>query len=74
MSPEESVTFLIDLIKSTNTKYTPAIRTAAIDGLGYAGGDEGRAFLVELIKSTNTRYTPVMRAAAAVALGRAAQG
>jgi hypothetical protein len=74
MSPEESVTFLIDVIKSTSATYTPSIRTAAIDGLGYVGGDEVRAFLVGLIKSTNTRYTPAMRAAAAVALGRASQG
>lgn len=73
MSPEESVKFLIDVVKSTGTTYTPAIRTAAIDGLGYVESEEVRAFLVGLIKSTHTRYTPAMRAAAAVALGRASQ-
>lgn len=36
MSPEESITFLIDVIKSTNTKYTPAMRAAAAVALGRA--------------------------------------
>lgn len=74
MSPEDSINFLIDVVKSTGTTYTPAIRTVVIDGPGDVESEEVSAFLVGLIKSTHTRYTSAMRAAAEVALGRASQG
>jgi HEAT repeat protein len=61
-----------ELIGMMNDSMKPnEVRSAAAEGLGYAGGPEARASLVKMMK--DSMQPNAVKAAAAKALGRAAQ-
>lgn len=56
---------------ATNPQTTPSLKEAAVEGLGYAGGDKARATLIHIL--THPQTTPSLKVAAARALGHAAR-
>ncbi len=65
----EAINALIKLMENTNTG--SAIRCAAAEGLGYAGGAEARTHLLKMMTSNSVGAE--IRSAAAKALGCAAK-
>lgn len=66
---KQAIKVLIDTM--TNSSRTVSIRSAAADGLGFAGGDDARKALIKVLE--NSSNAGDLRAAAARAIGRAAR-
>jgi len=68
-TPQDAVQLLISILESLNSG--AAMKAAAAEGLGYAGGFDARAALIRVLTSPNRGLE--VRAAAAKALGHAAR-